>query len=329
MKSLFLGIDTSNYTTSAAIADGEGTILLNRKIPLPVREGERGLRQSDAVFHHTKNLPDAARAVREFLESAEDAEIAALGVSSVPRDAEGSYMPCFLAGLAAAEMTASALGVPLYRFSHQAGHVMAAVNSVCQNGVSDREDFLGEPFLAFHVSGGTTDLLLVEPDADKVFRIRQIGGSKDINGGQAIDRTGVRMGLAFPCGAEMDRAALTFAGKLPFAKISVEGEACCLSGLENKAAELFESSGDAALVSAFTLDFIGRTLSAMTDNARREFGDLPVLYAGGVMSSLYIRRMLGEKGAFADPVYSSDNAAGTACLAAEVHRRTHGSRLLL
>ena len=127
----------------------------------------------------------------------------------------------------------------------------------------------------------------------------------------------------------MDRAALTYSGKLPRAKISEEGGECCLSGLENKAAELWEVSGDPALVSAFTLDFIGRTLSAMTDSARREFGSLPVIYAGGVMSSLYIRRMLGEKGVFADPVYSSDNAAGAACLAAEVHRRTHGSRLLL
>ena len=329
MKSLFLGIDTSNYTTSAALADGEGTVFLNRKIPLPVREGERGLRQSDAVFHHTKNLPEAARSVREALGSMEAVRISAVGVSSVPRDVEGSYMPCFLAGTASAEMTASALGVPLYRFSHQAGHVMSAVNSVCQNGGGSWKMWLEKPFLAFHVSGGTTDLLLCEPDEEKVFRITQIGGSKDINGGQAVDRTGVRMGMAFPCGAEMDRAALTYAGKLPRAKIAVDGPFCCLSGLENKTAELWESTGDAAQVSAFALEFIGRTLSAMTDNARAELGGLPVIYAGGVMSSLYIRRMLGEKGAFADPVYSSDNAAGIACLTAEIDRRTNGSRLLL
>ena len=329
MTRLFLGIDTSNYTTSAAIVSENGEVLLNRKIPLPVREGERGLRQSDAVFHHVKNLPEAARAVEEALGKAGGSIPAAVGVSSVPRDAEGSYMPCFLAGVASAEMTARTAGVPLYRFSHQAGHVMAAVNSVCANGDGERKTYLEAPFLAFHVSGGTTDLLLVEPDEERIFRIRQIGGSKDINGGQAVDRTGVRMGMLFPCGAEMDRAALTYAGKLPKARCSVDGTWCCLSGLENKAAQLWESERDPALVSAYTLDFIGRTLAAMTDSAWESCGRLPVIYAGGVMSSRYIRRLLETRGAFADPVYSSDNAAGTACLTAEMMRRTHGSRVLL
>ena len=234
-------------------------------------------------------------------------------------------MPCFLAGCSAAEMAAAAAGVPLYRFSHQAGHVMAAVNSVSREENADHIDYLGAPFLAFHVSGGTTDLLYVSPDPDKVFRIERIGGSKDINAGQAIDRTGVRMGMAFPAGAEMDRAAMGFDGDLPKQKLSVEGTFCCLSGLENKAADLWESTGDAAAVSAYTLGFIGRTLLALTENARAAYGDLPVIYAGGVMSSAYVRRILGESGAFAEAVFSSDNAAGTACLAAEVYRRQHGS----
>ena len=326
MSALFLGIDTSNYTTSAALADDAGHVLLNKKIPLPVREGERGLRQSDAVFHHVRNLPEAAQAVREELSDRNAFSPAAVGVSSVPRDAEGSYMPCFLAGVSAAEMAAGSMGVPLYRFSHQAGHVMAAVCSVCASSAERRENWLESPFLAFHVSGGTTDLLLVEPDEERVFRIRQIGGSKDINGGQAVDRTGVRMGMAFPCGAEMDRAAMAFAGSLPKARPAVDGTFCCLSGLENKAAQLWESSGDPAAVSAFTLDFIGRTLALMTDNARESFGDLPVLYAGGVMSSRYIRRILAAKGSFADPAYSSDNAAGIACLTAEIYRRRNGTQ---
>jgi N6-L-threonylcarbamoyladenine synthase len=324
MTPLFLGIDTSNYTTSAALAEPDGRILLNCRLPLPVREGERGLRQSDAVFHHVRNLPEAARHVRQTLSSLPDAELNAAGVSDRPRDAEGSYMPCFLAGVAAAETAAAVHGIPLYRFSHQAGHVMAAVNSVCRNGEGEREAYLGRPFLAFHVSGGTTDLLLVEPDEEKIFRVTQAGGSKDINGGQAVDRTGVRMGMAFPCGAEMDRAALTFEGKLPASSISVDGTRCCLSGLENKAAQLWEKSGDVSLVSAYTLDFIARTVKAMTDGALREYGPLPVLYAGGVMSSRYIRGILRPYGAFADAVYSSDNAAGVACLAAEAHRRRYG-----
>lgn len=319
-KNLFLGIDTSNYTTSTALCDEAGAILLNCKIPLPVAEGARGLRQSDAVFHHVKNLPEAAKAYGEALRETSGTLIA-VGASYAPRDTEGSYMPCFLSGLAAAEYAAATADLPLYRVSHQAGHIMAALNSACRNSGADRDVLMNERFLAFHVSGGTTDVLLCEPDETLIFRITQIGGTRDINGGQAIDRTGVKMGLHFPCGAEMDKAALSFTGKVTRTKLSVDGTWCNLSGLENKAVGLYESTGDLAGTSAYTLDFIARTLEKITQNALAEYGDMPVVYAGGVMSSQYIRRTLAKYGMFADAQYSSDNAAGTALLAAELYRR--------
>ncbi|MDE6596709.1 MAG: peptidase M22, partial [Oscillospiraceae bacterium] len=52
-----LGIDTSNYTTSAALYDTVSGEIKQEKLLLPVKSGELGLRQSDAVFHHTKQLP--------------------------------------------------------------------------------------------------------------------------------------------------------------------------------------------------------------------------------------------------------------------------------
>jgi len=318
---LFLGIDTSNYTTSAAICDGEGNILLNAKVPLPVKEGERGLRQSDAVFHHVKNLPEASREVGRIMDENRDKTLISVGCSATPRDNDGSYMPCFLSGLAAAEMTANVYGVPVVRLSHQAGHIMAALTSACVNSGTDRDSIINEKFIAFHVSGGTTDVLLCEPDEKRIFRINQIGGTKDINGGQAIDRTGVRMGLAFPCGAEMDKAALTYEGKLNRPRISVRDTWCNLSGLENKAAQRFEATGSIPETSAYTLDFIVKTLEKITQNALLQYGDMPVIYAGGVMSSQYIRRTLQKYGMFADAGYSSDNAAGIALLAREYHRR--------
>lgn len=318
---LFLGIDTSNYTTSAAVCDGEGNILLNAKVPLPVKEGERGLRQSDAVFHHVKNLPEASREVGGIMDENRDKKLISVGCSATPRDNDGSYMPCFLAGLAAAEMTANVYGVPVVKLSHQAGHIMAALNSACVNSGTDRDGIMNEKFIAFHVSGGTTDVLLCEPDEKRIFRITQIGGTKDINGGQAIDRTGVRMGLAFPCGAEMDKAALTYTGRLTKPQISVKDTWCNLSGLENKAAQRFEATGSIPETSAYTLDFIGKTLEKITQNALLQYGDMPVIYAGGVMSSQYIRRTLQKYGMFADARYSSDNAAGIALLAREYHRR--------
>lgn len=317
-KNVYLGIDTSNYTTSAALCSEEGEILLNCRIPLPVREGERGLRQSDAVFHHVRNLPSAARKVGEYL-SENGCKIAAVGCSSSPRNAEGSYMPCFLAGESAAAFSAETLGVPIYKTSHQAGHIMAALYSACKNEKLDIRSIAGEKFIAFHVSGGTTDVLLCEPDADKIFRITQIGGSRDINGGQAVDRAGVMMGIIFPCGAEMDRAALGFSGKIEKSRLSVDKTYCNLSGLENKAAEKYKKTGSIAETSAYVLDFIARTLEKITHNAIAEYGSLPVIYAGGVMSSEYIRRTLGRYGMFADAQFSSDNASGVALITREKH----------
>ena len=320
-KKLFLGIDTSNYTTSSALADDGGNILLNFKKLLPVKEGERGLRQSDAVFHHVKGLPEAAREVERILADSENGGLTALGVSYAPRDTEGSYMPCFLSGLAAAEYVSAVTNIPLYRVSHQAGHIMAALNSACRNAGIDRSDLIKKTFVSFHVSGGTTDVLLCNPDFENVFNISNIGGTNDINAGQAIDRTGVMMGISFPCGAAMDKMAMEYDGKLPKPKISVNGANCNLSGLENKAAEMYKECEDPKKTSAYTLSFIASTLSEITKNVLAKYGDLPIVYAGGVMSSAYIKKSLSKYGIFADPEFSSDNAAGTALLAAELYKR--------
>lgn len=320
MKKLFLALDTSNYTTSAAVCDRDGNVLLNFKRLLPVKEGERGLRQSDAVFAHTKALPDAAQAVREHLV---DGSLTAVGVSVAPRDVEGSYMPCFLAGVASAQFAAQVCRVPIFEFSHQAGHIMAALSSACRNSGADRNKILHSAFLAFHVSGGTTDMLLVEPDEEKIFTITQIGGSRDLNGGQAVDRTGVKMGLSFPCGAEMDRAALDYKGREEHLTVSVDGTWCNLSGLENKAEKLFMECGDIAATSAYVLGSVAATIEKMTQNALRIYGKLPIVYAGGVMSSVYIKNKLSKYGMFASAEYSSDNAAGVALLTAEKYRREY------
>ena len=180
----FLGIDTSNYTTSCAIYDSENDTIIHRKKLLPVKKGELGLRQSDAVFHHTVQLPELMKELfADF-----DGEIDAIGVSDAPMRAEGSYMPCFLTGVCAAESIAAATGKPLYRFSHQQGHIMAALFS------SGRRELYGKDFFAFHVSGGTTQALLVSGELDA----RLIASSLDLKAGQAVDRVGVMLGYPFP-----------------------------------------------------------------------------------------------------------------------------------
>jgi len=321
MRKLFLGLDTSNYTTSAALCDENGTVLLNQKRLLPVKAGERGLRQSDAVFLHVKALEETATAVREILASAEG-NIAAVGCSVAPRDAEGSYMPCFLVGSGVGKMIASVLNVPVYSFSHQAGHMMAAACSACLENGLDLWEWIRHPFLAFHISGGTTDIIHTVPSETKILEAERIGGTLDINAGQLIDRIGVEMGLSFPCGAAMDRMACACAVRVPKAPIHVKELNCNLSGLENKARQLLTTEdGSPEITSKYVLHAVAATLLRLTEHLKEQYPALPVVYAGGVMSSQYVRPFLSPHGMFAEPVYASDNAAGIALLAREAWKR--------
>ena len=323
MTQCFVGFDTSNYTTSAAICLSSGEVVANIKLPLPVAEGQRGLRQSDAVFSHVRNLPTVCARLGEYISDG-GYEPIAVGVSVRPRDADGSYMPCFLSGRAAAASFAANGALPLYEFSHQNGHVMAAAYS------SGRMDSLiSSPFLAFHVSGGTTEALYVTPNGSS-FDIELIGETDDINAGQAIDRVGVAMGLRFPCGAELERLAAAYTerkGKIRKHPVTVRNARCSLSGAENIALGIYRETGDREAAAAFVFDFICRTLIAMTEQAMERVGTLPVLYAGGVMSNRLMRDALSERfdASFADGAFSADNAAGIALLTAREHMARKGA----
>lgn len=321
----YVGFDTSNYTTSAAITvmdeAGHPQVVANVKIPLPVSEGARGLRQSDAVFAHVKNLPDVIRQLREVIRERELC-VAAVGYSATPRDAEGSYMPCFLSGRVAAEAFSAGADVPIYAFSHQSGHIMAALYS---SGALFEEGFHAKPFLAFHVSGGTTEAVISTP-RDGGFDVNLVGYGADLHAGQVIDRTGVMMGLSFPCGRAMETLATEYMknGSVKGLKVCVRDGICHLSGLENQAADLWRKTSDAGHVSAYVLSFIGKTLRCMTDQIQEKFEvPLPVVYGGGVMSNKLIRPMLTKKAPwkcyFAEPAFSADNAAGVSILCAKAY----------
>ncbi len=294
---LYLGIDTSNYTTSAAIVSEDGRVVADSRLPVTVGSGERGIRQSDAVFTHVKNLPEVMSGLGEIK------DLAAIGVSYAPRDVKGSYMPCFLSGVASAKSAAAAAGVPCLEFSHQAGHIAAAV---CTAG---REELLNEKFLAFHVSGGTTDLLLVDK-----LEITQIGGTLDLNAGQAIDRVGVMLGLKFPCGKELEAISAPLDSVKPMS--CVKGTECNLSGLENRASDMLKKGQSPERIAAFTLASVLETLDKMCQNALSQYGDLPVVFAGGVTANVYIKKALEKKyrAIFTLPEYSRDNAVGIAYL---------------
>ena len=311
----FLGIDTSNYRTSVALLRDDGGFISKRRL-LGVKKGEIGLRQSEALFLHTRDLP---LLIEEALSGVKE-KIAAVGYSARPRDAKGSYMPCFLAGACAARGIAAALGVRACDFSHQSGHIAAAILS------SGRDDLLGREFIAFHLSGGTTEAVLVKNDPETVFSTQIIGGSKDLKLGQAIDRAGAMLGLSFPSGAELD--TLSANGRLtqPI-KLSVDGTWCNISGIENQCLKMKNSGERAEDIARFVFEYTAKLLSKLVDNARSEFGELPVLFAGGVSSNSIVRERLSQKEGicFASAELSSDNAVGTAYLAEMKYETEHSS----
>ena len=217
MSHYTLGIDTSNYATSLAVFHTAGEVVCAKKRFLPVKEGQLGLRQSDALFHHTTALPEMLEELgREF----DLTQISAVGVSQKPRPVEGSYMPCFLAGVSAATAFAQARGIPLIHTTHQQGHAAAALFA------AKGEELFRQKVLLFHISGGTTDLLL----CNEVKEITTLGTSTDLYAGQAVDRVGVKLGFGFPAGVEVSRlAALCEEPIKP--RSSVKGMQCSLSGL--------------------------------------------------------------------------------------------------
>lgn len=345
MKKYYLGIDTSNYTTSVAAVGGDGKIIFDRRQVLHVKEGERGLRQSQALFEHICNLPDIISGLNEVVKAG-GYELGGVGVSTRPRPVEGSYMPCFRAGEAAAKAVAETAGVRLVETSHQEGHLAAAlktdsVAAEVQSGrpvaaletdcTSSEPDLLSDgDFIAFHLSGGTTEALLCSRCKDGGFEIEIIGGTGDISFGQLIDRVGVSLGIGFPCGSEVDRLALQagdIAGRLlnPFCKIKTEDCFLNISGIETqvqryiKGAEEKDEDPDKSLIAAWLLDRVGEALEKAVEQARKKTGIDKTVLMGGVSSSEYIRKHIKKDDnlIFGKPELCSDNAVGVALICAE------------
>ena len=297
---MYLGIDTSNYTTSAAAFDGRDGV--NRSRLLDVAPGQLGLRQSDALFSHVKRLPVL---MEQLFSAVSPGEIQAVAVSTRPRAVEGSYMPCFLAGVAVAKSLAAALGVPCHEVSHQQGHVAAALWS------AGRMDLMDKPHLAWHLSGGTTELLSITPEGKNV-RAEKIGGTSDISAGQIMDRTGKLLALPFPAGKALDQLSQGVEVK-PF-RVKTQGLTFSLSGLENQVAAFYQRTNSPEETAAFAVSSVCDVVLRTTREAQKQYPGLEAVFSGGVASNVTLRRVCGF-GVFAAPQFSTDNAMGVAVLA--------------
>lgn len=299
---IVIGFDTSNYTTSIAYFDG--TTGRNCSELLPVKAGELGLRQSDAVFHHTKSLPELSS--RLFCDI-DPCSISAIGVSTRPRAVDGSYMPCFMVGYSHAKLLSDTLHVPLIECSHQQGHVAAAAWS------AGRMDLFDQPHLAWHLSGGTTELLYIEPK-NRTVHCSRIGGTTDISAGQLIDRTGQLLQLPFPSGKHLDRLAQD-ATKSDLFHVKFDNFDFSLSGVQNKVQKFCEMCNDPAEVAGYALRCICDIIFRVTANALKNYPGIPVVFSGGVASNTMLRETLKSLNpVFAQPQYSTDNAMGVAVL---------------
>ena len=307
-----LGFDTSNYRTSVAAVTLEGEILVNHRELLPVSNGERGLRQSDAVFAHIRQLRNCENKLRRSLRNA---QIAAVAASTKPRDAAQSYMPVFQAGHTAGSLLAAALNVPFFETTHQRGHLAAALQST----VLEHTDRL----LAVHLSGGTTDLLAMDGET-----LTQIGGSADLHAGQLVDRAGVEMGLDFPAGEELEQLAVRgrCEGRLG-CSMENGGLICHLSGAETRVGQwIREGNMPREDIAREIYDLLARTLIRMLQAGAEKTEFRNALVTGGVAASGLLRQMLQERRKkarncpeiiFGRPEMSGDNAVGVALIGAK------------
>ncbi len=320
-KRYILGIDTSNYTTSVAVIDAAGVVCADCRRLLTVKSGERGLRQSEALFQHIGNLPEL---IEEAFQGTERCEIRAVAVSTRPRPIPGSYMPVFKAGASIARSIAATLRVPLYEFSHQEGHIESVKTS---SGFQ-----ADEGFLAYHLSGGTCELLNVYEQGCG-FSIETIGGSLDLSYGQILDRIGVALGMAFPAGATLDSLAVstdapigTRLKPIPHKETYVN-----LSGIETQCQRAVMPGSDNATLVKELFERIAISLEKTVLTASSQTGHREILFVGGVSGSLYIKNKLQEslrkKGmhpVFADAHLAQDNAVGIAFLGGKAYEADQG-----
>ena len=308
---VLLGLDTSCYTTSAAAVDMAGEVVAFSRLLLPVESGQRGLRQSEAVFAHVRQFQDVMKTLNEQMP--ENASIVGVCASATPRDEEGSYMPVFRVGAGYGQALADTLRVPFYTTSHQQGHIAA--------GRIGTEP-LGDRFVALHISGGTTEMVIWEQG-----RVEIIGGSMDLHAGQMVDRIGVEMGLPFPAGPELEKLANQWDGPTEalFAASMEQGDCFChLSGAETKALRFIRGGTyPREQIAAEVYDLLARSISRMLDAGCKKYGAKQALVVGGVASSQLLRKLTRQRLQknrskiqliFGQSQYSADNAAGVAWL---------------
>lgn len=310
-NNIIIGIDTSCYTTSIAAISLGKKVIFNKKIMLEVKENSKGLRQSEAVFQHVNNLGKISDEIKKIVK---DYNVNAICVSTKPRPIKESYMPVFNVGYNFAKLCSTIIDCPVYETTHQENHIEA---SLFTSNIENKDKFL-----SVHMSGGTTEILLVEKSISNLgYKIQIVGGSKDISFGQLIDRAGVNLGYKFPAGKYLDKDAINCDKDIiQGLKTSVKDGYMNLSGLENQVNKLIKQE-EKEYIAKLILDAIVRCMYKSILHISNEYKVNEIVFAGGVSASKYISKELTTKlnkskiyAHFTKPEYSTDNAVGCAII---------------
>ena len=308
-NNIILGFDTSCYTTSIAAITLNREIILNEKIILKVKKDSKGLRQSEAVFQHVNNMGEISQVINDKLKNY---NIVGVCASTKPRPVDNSYMPVFSVGYNFAKLLSSINNCPFYETTHQENHIEA---SLFNNDLENKDKFL-----AVHMSGGTTEILLVEKK-DTNYKIEIVGGSLDVSFGQLVDRLGVNLNYKFPCGKYIDENALKCREKIKNGlKTSVKAGYMNLSGIENQINKIINDY-DKEYLSKILLDTLVRSMYKSLIYICEKYELKEVVFGGGVSASKYIRKELNEKlkrenikAYFTDGEFATDNGVGCAII---------------
>ena len=306
-KHLTLGIETScDETAVSVVADGREVLsnIISTQISIHTQFG--GVVPEIASRRHLENINDVLeRALDEAGVSIGDIDL--VGVTYGP-----GLVGALLIGVAAAKSISYACDIPLVGVNHMHGHIAA--------NYLEHPD-LKPPFMSLVVSGGHTNIVNV-PDYNKC---EKIGGTRDDAAGEAFDKVARVIGLGYPGGPKVDRAAREGnRDAIDFKRVWLEPGSYdfSFSGLKTQALNYLNTEIQVGReinvndVAASFQEAVVEVIAVKAVNAALEFGQKRIVMAGGVASNSRLRELITEKAAEHDievlrpsPVLCTDNGA--------------------
>ena len=320
---LVLGIETSCDETGIGIV--RGRTLLSNTIASSMDEHARygGVVPEVAARAHLEALQPAIQAALAEADVTLD-ELDAVAVTSGP-----GLAGALMVGVGAAKALAVSLGKPLYAVNHLVGHIAADI-------LDANAGPLEYPTVALLVSGGHTSLLLVR---DLTTDVELLGETMDDAAGEAFDKVARLLGLPYPGGPHIDRAAASgHPNAIPFPRglsrasdMAAHRYDFSFSGLKTAVArwvELRQDAGEPVPVADVAASFREAVVDVLVTKALaacRAYGVPRLLLGGGVIANQRLRDVALERAAEAGvavriPPLSlcTDNGAMIAALAAEL-----------